>query len=126
MAKVRSKGTRPEMTVRRALWAAGLRYRVNYKTLPGRPDIVFSKKRIAIFVHGCFWHGHLGCPRHTIPKTRSDWWRAKIDANRVRDAKVQAELEASGWTVVVVWECETASLEGVQNLVDAIIGASKR
>ncbi|MEE3626408.1 very short patch repair endonuclease [Nitrospirillum sp. BR 11752] len=106
MSRVRGKDTKPEMAVRRALWAAGYRYRLHAKDLPGRPDIVFRSRKIAIFVHGCFWHGHEGCPGHRIPKSRSEWWAAKIARNKARDAEVRGELEGMGWTVMVVWECE--------------------
>ena len=106
MARVRGKDTRPEMAVRRALWAAGLRYRLHDKRLRGRPDIVFPSRRAVVFVHGCFWHGHEGCSRHRIPKSRVEWWTAKINRNKERDTETQAALEASGWTVIVIWECE--------------------
>ena len=82
MRAVKGANTRPEMVVRRFLWSAGLRYRLHDKKLPGKPDIVFPSKRIALFVHGCFWHGHEGCPRHRIPKTRTDYWTAKIGGNQ--------------------------------------------
>lgn len=107
MQAVRSGDTLPEMTVRRALWAVGLRYRLHDRHLPGRPDVVLAGRRIAIFVHGCFWHGHPGCPRHRIPKTRSEFWRAKIERNQERDRTAAAALEAAGWKVMVIWGCET-------------------
>lgn len=108
MSRVRGKDTKPEMAVRRALWAAGYRYRLHAKDLPGRPDIVFRSRKIAIFVHGCFWHGHEGCAGHRIPKSRSDWWAAKIARNKARDAEVREALKAMGWAVKVIWECEVA------------------
>lgn len=106
MSRVRGKDTKPEMAVRRALWAAGYRYRLHAKDLPGRPDIVFRSRKIAIFVHGCFWHGHEGCPGHRIPKSRSEWWEAKIERNRARDTEVREVLEGMRWTVIELWECK--------------------
>jgi len=107
MARVRSSDTRPERRVRAALWADGLRYRLNDKRLPGRPDVVFPSRRIVVFVHGCFWHRHPGCPSTRTPKTRVDFWEAKFVENTTRDARVEAELRDLGWRVIVVWECET-------------------
>lgn len=107
MSRIRSENTAPEMRVRRALWAAGLRYRLHDKRLPGKPDMVFVSRRIVVFVHGCFWHGHEGCPRHRLPKSRVAWWTAKIRRNIERDAEVRAALESAGWTVLVLWECES-------------------
>jgi len=117
MSRVRGKNTGPEMTVRRALWAAGLRYRLHDGKLPGKPDIVFPSRRTAILVHGCFWHGHEGCPRHRIPKSRVEWWTAKINRNKARDAEVRAALADAGWTVIVLWECE---VEAPTKLAEAI------
>ena len=108
MSRIRGKDTGPEMMVRRAFWKAGLRYRLHDKRLPGSPDLVFPGRRIAVFVHGCFWHCHDGCRNFRIPKTRTEWWAEKLALNTARDAKVRAELEASGWYVYVIWECETA------------------
>ena len=120
MARVRGRDTRPELTVRRALWSVGLRYRLHDKRLPGRPDIVFASRRIVVFVNGCFWHGHDGCPRHRIPKSRVDWWTAKIRRNIERDAEVCAALEAAGWKVFVLWECESEVPAKVEALASAI------
>lgn len=106
MSRIRGKDTKPEMTVRRAFWADGLRYRLHDKRLPGNPDLVFPGRRTVVFVHGCFWHCHEGCSNFRIPKTRADWWAAKLARNKARDAEVQAKLEAAGWRVVVIWECE--------------------
>lgn len=120
MSRVRSVDTKPEMLVRRALWRAGLRYRLHDRKLPGRPDIVFRSKRIAIFVHGCFWHGHEGCPRHRIPKTRSDWWAAKIARNKERDRAALGAFAAIGWRVIVLWECELSEQGKLEGVVQAI------
>lgn len=103
MSRIRGKDTGPEMALRKALWAVGLRYRLHYK-LPGKPDIVFPGKKVAVFVDGCFWHG---CPEHGVqPKTRAEFWRAKISKNRERDRRVTSTLKSNGWVVVRIWEHE--------------------
>lgn len=107
MRAIRSGNTQPEMRVRRYLHAVGLRYRVNVKSLPGRPDICLPSRRIAVFVHGCFWHQHPGCPYATKPTTRSGFWLAKFAANMRRDALVVEKLTALGWQVITIWECQT-------------------
>lgn len=106
MRRVRGKDTAPEMLVRRALHAMGLRFRLHRADLPGRPDIVLPKWRTVIFVHGCFWHRHQGCPRATTPATRQEFWKAKFARTVLRDAEQQAALKALGWRVEVIWECE--------------------
>jgi DNA mismatch endonuclease (patch repair protein) len=106
MAAVRSKNTTPEITVRRALHARGLRFRLNRKDLPGRPDIVLPRLNICIFVHGCFWHQHLGCKRATIPKSNTEFWNKKLSTNCERDEHVVKELRSKGWNVGIIWECE--------------------
>ena len=117
MARIKSKDTALELRVRRALWAAGLRYRLHDKKLPGRPDLVFSGRCAVVFIHGCFWHCHEGCSKHRIPKTRTEWWAQKLARNQVRDAKVQSELEAAGWQVLIIWECQTSDPEQLAALV---------
>ena len=106
MAAIHSASTKPEQILRHALWHQGFRYRVNDKRLPGSPDIVLPKYHTVIFVHGCFWHGHKGCPNYTIPKTNTDFWTAKIVRNQERDQETWRQLEAKGWFVIIVWECE--------------------
>lgn len=106
MAAIHSASTKPELKLRHTLWRLGFRYRVNDKNLPGKPDIVFPKHHTVIFVHGCFWHGHKGCPYYTVPKTNTDFWVAKVARNQERDQEVWRQLEAKGWEVVIVWECE--------------------
>jgi len=106
MARVRQRDTAPEMALRRAMWAAGLRYRLHDKRLPGTPDIVFGRARLAVFVHGCFWHSH-GCSRsERLPKSNADFWRTKLARNVDRDNEAQGQLRALGWRTAVVWECE--------------------
>lgn len=106
MAAIHSSNTKPEVKLRHALWGLGFRYRVNDKRLPGSPDIVLPKHRTVIFVHGCFWHGHKGCKNYTVPKTNTDFWVAKVKRNQERDQEVWRKLEAKGWSVIIVWECE--------------------
>ena len=106
MSRVHSASTKPELILRLALWHNGFRYRVNIKRLPGTPDIVLPKYRTVIFVHGCFWHGHKDCKNATTPKTNTDYWTAKIARNQQHDQKVWRQLEAKGWFVIVVWECQ--------------------
>ena len=105
MARVRGKDTGPEMRVRRVAHRMGLRYRLHRKDLPGKPDLVFPRYRLTVFVHGCFWHRHPGCARTSTPATRVDFWQTKFDANTARDARQQAALQAAGWRVLVLWEC---------------------
>ena len=109
MSRIRGKDTKPEMRVRRLVHGMGYRYRLHAKGLPGRPDLVFRPRRKIIFVHGCFWHRHSGCSANRIPKTRADFWRAKLDRNVERDRRNDAALRADGWGVLVIWECETKS-----------------
>lgn len=106
MASVNTADTGPEWIVRRLLHANGYRYRLHVKELPGKPDIVFPSRRKAVFVHGCFWHGH-GCSKGRAPKSRQEYWGPKLEANRARDARNEAELEALGWQTITVWQCET-------------------
>lgn len=106
MRRVKGKDTSPELAVRKALTALGARYRLNRKDLPGSPDIVMAGRRLAIFVHGCFWHGH-DCARGSrVPKANREYWTAKVARNVARDARTAAELAAAGWRVETIWECE--------------------
>lgn len=111
MRAVKSKDTKPELRLRRALHALGFRYRLNVKDLPGKPDLVFPKHRAVLFVHGCFWHGH-NCKRgRRKPKTNAKYWQEKIAKNRARDTKNIEALKAMGWRVLIVWECEISTLD---------------
>ncbi|MBX9665027.1 very short patch repair endonuclease [Novosphingobium sp.] len=105
MAGIRSKNTKPELLLRRALHARGLRYRLHGAKLPGKPDLVFAKHQAVIFVHGCFWHRHSNCRFATTPSTRSEFWTAKFSANIERDKKNVAALLENGWRIATVWEC---------------------
>ena len=108
MKRVRQANTAPELGVRALLREMGIRYRTCVRSLPGRPDIANQSKGWAIFVHGCFWHGHVGCALYTVPKTNSNWWRDKVVANRARDARKEHQLRDAGLRVLVVWQCELA------------------
>lgn len=105
MALIRRKDTKPEIAVRRLIHGMGYRYRLHRGDLPGRPDIVFSRRKKVIFVHGCFWHRH-DCRLGRMPKSRLEFWGPKLEANRLRDEEVQARLLELGWQYLVVWECE--------------------
>ena len=106
MSNVHSSSTKPELKLRKALWKEGFRYRINDKRLPGSPDIVFPKYRSVVFIHGCFWHGHKDCPRYVVPKTNTEFWVNKVARNQKRDEEKWRQLEAKGWSVIIVWECE--------------------
>ena len=115
----RATGTQPEETLRKALWAAGVRgYRKNVKSLPGKPDIVFSKLKLAIFVHGCYWHQCPICTRNRAPKTNAAYWQAKFHANQDRDERNQTQLLEMGYRVLVVWECQVKAGEGLALVLD--------
>ena len=105
MSAVHSKDTGTELVVRRFLWSRGIRYRIHPAHIPGKPDIAIPRCRLAIFVHGCFWHGHEGCPRGRLPKSRVEYWKAKIETNKSRDRLITAKLREEGWRQLVIWEC---------------------
>lgn len=121
MSRIGSKNTAPELIVRRLLHAMGYRFRLHRKDLPGTPDIVLPKLRKAIFVHGCFWHSH-GCSKGQPPKSRSDYWAPKLEANRERDNLRLSQLNDLGWTTMVVWQCEltesTATFQRVKKFLE--------
>ena len=106
MSHIRGKATKPELLVRSWLWHHGYRYRLNVNSVPGRPDIVLRRYRTAIFVNGCFWHGHEGCSKYVVPKSTTDFWIAKIERNKERDQKEYKALREAGWQVIVIWECQ--------------------
>ncbi|WP_148925621.1 very short patch repair endonuclease [Stutzerimonas stutzeri] len=105
MSAIRGKDTKPEVTIRRYLHSKGFRFRLHRPDLPGKPDLVLAKYRLAIFVHGCFWHRHEGCFYATSPATRSDFWQTKLSANVERDGRQVVLLQAAGWRVMIIWEC---------------------
>jgi DNA mismatch endonuclease (patch repair protein) len=123
MRSVKGRGTSPELAVRRLIWSLGGRYRLNRKDLPGKPDIVLAGRRLAIFVHGCFWHGH-DCPRGArVPKTNRPYWTGKVAANRARDLAARAALEAAGWRVEAVWECQMRDAAALKTRVAGWLNA---
>lgn len=125
MSRVRSTNTKPEMRVRSALHRMGYRFRLHRKDLPGKPDVVLTKHRLAIFVHGCFWHRHSGCDKTRTPKTNVEFWEGKFKRNVERDRLNQVELRRMGWRVEVIWECEIKDEEGLRKRLAAIF-APKR
>ncbi len=120
MAGIKGKDTKPELILRRGLHAAGFRYRLHVKDLPGKPDLMFPARRAVLFAHGCFWHGH-DCPLFVWPKSREDWWRAKIEKNRANDSRAVESLAAAGWRVGVVWECalKGGSRRSLESVIEA-------
>ena len=108
MSRIRGRDTKPELALRSLLHRLGYRFTItgpNNRTLPGKPDVVLPKYRTVIFVHGCFWHAHEGCPQFRLPKSRVAWWHAKLTGNRARDQRNEAAIRALGWHVVTIWEC---------------------
>ena len=124
MSGIRGKNTRPEWIVRRALHARGFRYRLHVRDLPGRPDVVLPRHHAAVFVHGCFWHGH-DCPLFRWPKTRPEFWQTKISRNRANDIKHHAALLADGWRVGIVWECALRQHVDVGAILAEWIGSDR-
>jgi len=128
MSRIRGRETKPEIAVRSMLHRMGYRFTVNgprNRTLPGRPDIVLPRFRTVVFVHGCFWHGHEGCPDFRLPQTRREWWRLKIEGNRARDARVESELRTLGWHVVTIWACALktkASRKWLEGRIPRLVG----
>lgn len=117
MSLIRSKDTKPELVVRKAVWAAGFRYRLHGKNLPGRPDLVFPAFRTVVFIHGCYWHAH-SCQKGRIPAQNSRFWREKFAANKTRDQRHAQRLRRQGWSVLTVWECSLSTAKSR----DAAIG----
>lgn len=130
MSRIRARDTTPELVVRRIAHSLGLRFRLHRKDLPGRPDLVFPKYRLVVFVHGCFWHRHQNCKLAYVPKSRVTFWTEKFAENVARDSRQQVALKALGWRVLIIWECETRDEEVVRSKLAAIIRdketASKR
>lgn len=120
MSRVRAKDTSPEKRVRQAAHALGLRFRLHRNDLPGKPDLTFPKHRVALLVHGCFWHRHPGCRKATDPKSREDYWQAKFAANVERDLRVAEQLAELGWRVATIWECETKSSDQIEDALRRI------
>lgn len=106
MSQIKGKNTKPEMLVRKFLFANGYRYKLHDKTLPGKPDIVLPKYKTVIFVNGCFWHGHKNCKYYVVPKTRTEWWLNKINGNISNDEKAYKALKKEGWKIITIWGCD--------------------
>jgi DNA mismatch endonuclease (patch repair protein) len=122
MRLVRSKDTKTEWTLRRLIYALGYRYRLHDRRLPGSPDVVFRRKKKVVFVHGCFWHGH-DCKLGRMPKSRVDFWSAKIASNRERDARVLKEIRAMRWRALVVWECQLERVDWLKGRIGGFLDA---
>jgi DNA mismatch endonuclease (patch repair protein) len=122
MRAIRGRDTKPERLVRSIAHRLGYRFTVQGRGLPGRPDLVFSRRRKAVFVHGCFWHGHAGCRFAYQPKTRAEWWRAKIQATKARDHAAIIALQEAGWHAFIVWECECSDAANVAESLRRFLG----
>ena len=122
MSHIRSKNTKPEQLVRQALWHQGFRYRLHVIDLPGKPDIVLPKYKAAIFINGCFWHGHDGCKDFVIPKSNTAFWLGKIGKNKERDARDRIALASDGWKVITIWECELKK-PVIETTLDSLVQA---
>ena len=123
MQSVPRTGSTAEVCVRKVVWRLGYRYRLNDKHLPGSPDIVLTRIKKAIFVHGCFWHGHINCPKGRLPKSNQSYWAAKVDSNRARDARAIDLLEAQGWKCLVVWQCECKNAATLTEKLDSFLSS---
>lgn len=117
MSAVRNRNTMPELLARKAAHRLGLRFRLHRSDLPGSPDFVLPKHAVAVFVHGCFWHGH-GCRRSKLPQSNEEFWKSKIGKNRVRDRKARRALAKLGWRVVTLWQCELSDIDAAEELVE--------
>lgn len=122
MALVRSENTKPEMIVRRLVFGMGYRYRLHCRDLPGKPDLVFRSRKAVVFVHGCFWHRHSGCSLARLPKSRVEFWTTKLEGNRARDTSKIKALQAAGWQVLVIWECELKDKEVLAERLRRFLG----
>lgn len=125
MSRIRSKNTKPEILVRKFLFAHGFRYRINVKTLPGTPDIVLKKYKTVIFVNGCFWHGHEGCRYAHLPKSNLEYWETKINRNKERDLQERIQLRRMGWHVIQFWECQLKPKVREENLNGLLYALNK-
>jgi DNA mismatch endonuclease, patch repair protein len=128
MRAIRSKDTKPEMAVRRLAHSLGYRFRVHRKDLPGKPDMVFPGRRAVIFIHGCFWHQHpdSACKRARPPKSNTDYWQSKLERNQLRDLEHKTALQAQGWRVLVIWECQTRDETGLKQLLLSFLSTPPR
>ena len=127
MSRIHSRNTSPERAVRHALWHRGYRYRLNDRRLPGSPDLVLPKYRAVIFINGCFWHGHRGCPKYVVPKSNTEFWQEKVARNIARDELNAQRLDTLAWTVITVWECELTkkNLDATITRIEADLQAAR-
>ncbi len=121
MSKISGKDTKPEILVRKFLFSKGFRYRVNDKQYPGSPDIVLPKFKTAIFIHGCFWHGHPGCKASRLPETRKEFWEKKVNDTKLRDKMKIRALKKMGWNFIVIWQCEIKNTENRQKRLGSLL-----
>jgi DNA mismatch endonuclease, patch repair protein len=121
MSRIRCKDTAPEMAVRRLIYSMGFRYRLHVHSLPGRPDLVFTRLRKVIQIHGCFWHQHGSCPQSHLPKSRMEYWHPKLAKNRRRDKQNVKKLRAQGWAVLTLWECQLNDMEEIRQRLTAFL-----
>ena len=121
MSAIKSKNTKPEITVRKLLHSMGYRFRLHKKDLPGSPDIVLPKYKTVIFVHGCFWHRHENCKYASTPKTRKEFWENKFNSNKKRDQKIQKEIIDLGWKFIIIWECETHNTQPLEEKIKRLL-----
>jgi DNA mismatch endonuclease, patch repair protein len=124
MGRIKGKGTKVELVVRQLVHRLGYRYRLHKKDLPGQPDMVFARHHALIFVHGCFWHRHPdpNCPLARLPKSRLTFWKPKLDSNRARDVRIEEELKARGWRVLVIWECQLRDRSRLETIIREFLG----
>lgn len=121
MRLIRNKNTKPELAVRRLAWSMGYRYRLHSNKQPGNPDLIFSARKKAIFVHGCFWHQHKNCRQYVMPKSRLEFWVPKLESNVIRDRKSLRKLRSAGWKALVVWECQLKNKVKVSARIQAFL-----
>ncbi|MGE5343921.1 MAG: very short patch repair endonuclease [Candidatus Omnitrophota bacterium] len=121
MSKISGKNTKQEMYIRKFLFSKGFRYRIDDRRYPGRPDIILPKFKTAIFVHGCFWHGHLGCKASKLPETRKEFWEKKIGDNKIRDERNIEVLKNNGWNVIVIWQCELKNITTREKRLERLV-----
>ena len=125
MSRIRSKGMKPEIRVRKLIHGMGFRFRLHASNLPGRPDLTFPRRKKVIFVHGCFWHRHNRCKLARLPKSRQEFWFPKLQSNKARDKKIQAKLRHLGWRVLVIWECWLAEPKSVESKILEFLEGAK-
>jgi DNA mismatch endonuclease (patch repair protein) len=125
MGRVKSKDTKPELVVRRLVYGLGFKYRLHASRMPGKPDLVFTRLKSIIFVHGCFWHRHSGCALCRMPKSRLEFWEPKLEENRRRDSRNQRKLRRDGWRLLVIWECQLANQDRVKSRILEFLGSNR-